>query len=155
SNFAAWQTMKACAVADARGLVRPACIQPMYNLVKRTAEIEILPLAGSEGLGVFPYSPIGAGLLTGKYARGESGRLQASAMYAERYKDASYADASEAFVAFAKERGLSPAALAVAWVGSHPAVTAPIIGARNMEQFEDTLTCLDIALSPEDRAAIS
>lgn len=155
SNFSAWQTVKARAVAEARGYAAPAAIQPMYNLVKRTAEIEILPMAASEGLGVFPYSPIGAGLLTGKYGRGETGRLDVSAMYAERYKDAGYRTASEAFVAYAKERGHSPAALAVAWVASHPAVTAPIVGARSLTQFEDTLTCLDIALSPEERAEIS
>ena len=155
SNFSAWQVMKALSVAALKGLSPLCCIQPMYNLVKRQVEVELLPLAEHEKISVFPYSPIGAGLLTGKYQQGEKGRLQDSAMYAERYKNPAYADTSQQFVAYARERGLSPAALAVAWVGSHPAVTAPIIGARNLQQFNDTLGCLDIHLTQEERATIS
>jgi len=155
SNFSAWQTMKALAVAERRGLPRPAAIQPMYNLLKRTAEIEILPMAAAEGLGVCPYSPIAAGLLTGKYAQGGRGRIQDSSMYAERYRDAQNHAIAESFADYAREHGHAPSALAVAWVASHPAVTSAIIGARSLDQLEETLQAASITLDESDRNAIS
>lgn len=147
SNFAAWQVVKAEHVSREHGFASVVCIQPMYNLVKRIVEVEILPMAQHENLAVFPYSPIGSGLLSGKYLKGGSGRIHESAMYAERYKADEYKRISGEFVALARKHGWSPAALAVAWVGHHPAVTAPIIGARNMDQFNDTLQCLDIDMT--------
>ena len=75
SNFSAWQTMKAIGAAQSRNLAPVHAIQPMYSLVKRQVEVEILPLAEAEGLAVCPYSPMGAGLLTGKYQRKEKGRI--------------------------------------------------------------------------------
>jgi aryl-alcohol dehydrogenase-like predicted oxidoreductase len=155
SNFAAWQSVKALAVARELGLNPLVCIQPMYNLVKRQAEVEILPMAAHEGLAVFPYSPIAAGLLTGKYARGEGGRIDTNAMYKERYQDAHYFQTAERFAAYALERGLTPSALAVAWVASHPAVTAPIIGARNLEQLEQALEAVHIDMTAALREEIS
>ena len=74
SNFAAWQVMKAQAVAQQMG-TRIDILQPMYSLVKRQAEVEILPMAASEGMAVASYSPLGGGLLTGKYQTGGTGRL--------------------------------------------------------------------------------
>jgi aryl-alcohol dehydrogenase-like predicted oxidoreductase len=156
SNFAAWQVEKALGISALRGFVRFKALQPMYNLVKRQAEVEILPMAEAENLAVFPYSPLGGGLLTGKYAgknRPAGGRLVESEMYQIRYRD-TY-DTAERFAEFARERGWEPAALAVAWVGSHPAVTAPLIGARNLEQLEGSLAALEIDLTPELRAEIS
>ena len=155
SNFAGWQTMKAIALAQAKHLAPVVCIQPMYNLVKRQAEVELLPLAQSEGLAVCPYNPLAAGLLTGKYHRGETGRLDQSDMYHKRYQDPQYWEVAERFVRYAEDKGLSPAALAAAWVASYPAVTSTILGARHIEQFNDTIQCLDIELSPEDRAEIT
>jgi aryl-alcohol dehydrogenase-like predicted oxidoreductase len=158
SNFAAWQAAKALGVAAERGFVPIACVQPMYNLVKRQAEVEILPMAAAEGLGVFPYSPLGGGLLGGKYGidrRPERGRLVDVAMYRTRYADAGNYRVAEAFCAFARERGLSPAALAIAWVGSHPAVTAPLIGARDLAQLDDALSAEAIEMTPALRAEIS
>jgi aryl-alcohol dehydrogenase-like predicted oxidoreductase len=155
SNFSAWQTMKAQATAAAKGSIHVVCTQPMYNLVKRQAEVEILPQAASEGLAVFPYNPLAAGLLTGKYARKESGRLNENDMYRDRYKNKTYWEVAERFVQYAAARNISPAALAMAWVASHPAVTAPIIGARNIEQLKDTLGFLDVKLTPEQRAEIT
>jgi len=155
SNFSAWQTMKAIAAAQAHGLSPIVCMQPMYNLVKRQAEVELFPLAVDQHLAVFPYNPLAAGLLTGKYHRDESGRLHESDMYRERYKNRIYWEVSERFVQYAIAGGYSPAALAMAWAASHPAVTAPIIGARNLAQMDDTMQCLSIRLSEEERAAIT
>ncbi|HOF41329.1 MAG TPA: aldo/keto reductase [Candidatus Hydrogenedentes bacterium] len=155
SNFSAWQAMKAIAASRAGGWAPITCIQPMYNLVKRQAEVEILPMAVSERLAVCPYNPLAAGLLTGKYRRGGTGRLDENSMYKDRYADPAYAESASRFVDYAGERGWPPAALAVAWVMTHPAVTSAIIGARNLEQLDETLGCLDISLDPVQRAEIS
>jgi aryl-alcohol dehydrogenase-like predicted oxidoreductase len=158
SNWAAWQIAKALGISEREGLARFECIQPMYNLVKRQAEVEILPLAQAEGLGVVSYSPLGGGLLTGKYGtkrKPEQGRLVEDSMYIRRYGDPVYYEIAERFTAHAKERGVHPATLAVAWVMSHPAITAPIIGARNLEQLEASLAALDVEMTPEWRAEIS
>jgi aryl-alcohol dehydrogenase-like predicted oxidoreductase len=88
SNWAAWQITKALGISAREGLARFECIQPMYNLAKRQAEVEILPLAQAEQMGVTPYSPLGGGLLTGKYGVGqrpERGRLVENEMYMKRY----------------------------------------------------------------------
>ncbi|MDZ4860803.1 MAG: aldo/keto reductase [Candidatus Hydrogenedentes bacterium] len=155
SNFSAWQTMKAIGVARANGYAQVTCIQPMYNLVKRQAEVEILPLALSEGLAVCPYSPIAAGLLTGKYLRGEGGRIKEHPMYAERYKREEYSEIAQRFVDYAQSHGYGASGLATRWVIDHPAVTSAIIGARNLEQLGQALACADIRLTPEERAGIT
>jgi aryl-alcohol dehydrogenase-like predicted oxidoreductase len=158
SNWAAWQIATALGISAREGLARFECLQPMYNLVKRQAEVEILPLTQAEQLGVIPYSPLGGGLLTGKYSftqKPDQGRLVENQMYIKRYSDPGYYQIAEDFAAHAQARGVHPAALAVAWVMSHPAVTAPIIGARNVEQFEGSLASLDIAVTPEWRDEIS
>ncbi|MBI3957919.1 MAG: aldo/keto reductase [Chloroflexi bacterium] len=158
SNWAAWQIMKALGIAEREMLARFACIQPMYSLVKRQVEVEILPLAQAEQLGVIAYSPLGAGLLTGKYSRKDQpdgGRLQENPMYTKRYSLDWYYDTAEDFVNYARGKGYHPVSLAVAWVLSHPAVTAPIIGARNLEQLEPSLDAVNIPVSLEMRAEIS
>lgn len=158
SNFAAWQVAKALGISAREGWAPFACLQPMYNLVKRQAEVEILPLAESEQLGVIPYSPLGGGLLTGKYGplqRPESGRLIENTMYQTRYSAEWVYDVAQRFSHFAAERGFAPVALAVAWAASHPAVTAPIIGGRNPEQLEGSLKAAEIEMTPELRAEIS
>jgi aryl-alcohol dehydrogenase-like predicted oxidoreductase len=158
SNFAAWQVAIALGISAKEGWARFACLQPMYNLVKRQAEVEILPLAQSQVLGVTPYSPLGGGLLTGKYGpaqRPAAGRLVDNKMYQTRYEADWVYEVAGRFAAFATERGFEPAALAVAWVASHPAVTAPIIGARNLTQLEGSLKALEIAMTPELRAEVS
>ncbi len=158
SNFAAWQVVKALGVSAKEGLAAFSCIQPMYNLVKRQAESEILPMAQAERLGVFPYGPLGGGLLSGKYGVGrkpESGRLISNKIYKTRYSDALNFEVAERFVAFASERGFDPVSLAVAWAASHPAVTAPIVGARSAAQLGPSLAAADIPMTPELRAEIS
>ena len=158
SNWTAWQIAKALGLSALHGLARFACIQPQYSLIKRQVEVEILPLAQSEELGVIPYSPTGAGLLTGKYGkdrRPAKGRVMDNPMYSLRYEVDAYYDIADQFTDHARERGLHPVSLAVAWVASHPAVTAPIIGARNLEQLEPALAALDVPMTPEWRAEIS
>jgi len=158
SNWAAWQIATALGISAREGLARFECIQPMYNLAKRQAEVEILPLAQAEQIGVISYSPLGGGLLTGKYGttrRPEGGRLVENQLYATRYGDAAHYEIAERFTAQAQERGVHPVSLAVAWVMSHPAITAPIIGARNVEQLEASLAALDVQMTPEWRAEIS
>jgi aryl-alcohol dehydrogenase-like predicted oxidoreductase len=142
SNFAAWQVMKAQRVAEGLGL-RVAMLQPMYNLVKRQVEVEILPMAISEGFAVVPYSPLGGGLLSGKYAAGGRGRLTTSTMYARRYADEWMHSAAIGLAAVAAELGIHPATLAVAWVARRAGVTAPIISARSVEQLGPSLAALD------------
>jgi len=157
SNFAAWQVAKALGISAKAGWAPFAVLQPMYNLVKRQAEVELLPMALSEGLGVIPYSPLGGGLLSGKYGvarRPEQGRLVSNTMYQTRYHEGWMTQVAEDFTAFAQARGYHPVSLAVAWVGGHPAVTAPIIGARNLAQLEDSLGALKVAMTPELRAEI-
>jgi aryl-alcohol dehydrogenase-like predicted oxidoreductase len=133
-------------------------IQPMYSLVKRQAEVEILPMAEANGIGVIPYSPAGAGLLSGKYLGQATGRLKTNKMYEARYGDAWMFEVAEEYVAFCKERGLHPVSTAIAWVGAHPAVTAPIIGARSMQQLQASLDSLKVEMSPalwSEMAALS
>lgn len=158
SNWAAWQIAKALGISAKEQLARFELIQPMYNLVKRQAEVEILPLAVSEQIGVISYSPLGAGLLTGKYGvnkRPEQGRLVEEKRYTDRYADEMNFVAADRFNAYADEHGMNPATLAVAWVMSNPGVTAPIIGARNLEQLEDSLAAINVDMTPQWRNEIS
>jgi aryl-alcohol dehydrogenase-like predicted oxidoreductase len=158
SNWAAWQIAKALGISKQAGLYRFECIQPMYNLVKRQAEVEILPLALSEEIGVIPYSPLGGGLLTGKYGKHkkpEQGRLVEFDLYTRRYSQPAYFEIAENFSSHAKERNVHPVSLAVAWVMAHPAVTAPIIGARSLEQLRPSLEAVNIKMTPKWRQEIS
>ena len=158
SNWAAWQIAKAVGISAKEQLARFELIQPMYSLVKRQAEVEILPLAVSEQLGVISYSPLGGGLLTGKYGvnkRPEQGRLVEEQRYTARYGDEMNFVVADRFTTYAAEHGLPPATLAVAWVMSNPAITAPIIGARNVEQLEPSLAALDVDMTPQWRNEIS
>ncbi|MCH7958861.1 MAG: aldo/keto reductase [Candidatus Hydrogenedentes bacterium] len=154
SNFAAWQTMHALAVAEREHFAPIVAIQPMYNLVKRQAEVEILPMAQAHDLAVCPYSPMGAGLLTGKYQRREAGRIDVNPMYKERYKDPQYMETSTRFVEYAREHEWSPAALSVAWVAHHPAVTSAIVGARSVAQLDEALESETIELTGAQRNEI-
>ena len=158
SNWAAWQITKALGISAKEQLARFELIQPMYNLVKRQAEVEILPMAASEQIGVITYSPLGAGLLTGKYGvnkRPEHGRIVDEARYGDRYGADEDFVMAEQFTKYAQEHDVKPATLAVAWVMANPAVTAPIIGARNLNQLEDSLAAADFKLTPEMYSEIS
>lgn len=158
SNAAAWQIMKGLGISARKNLARFECIQPMYNLVKRQAEVEILPMAQSEEVGVICYSPIAAGLLTGKYLKADenpTGRIAQNQFYAARYGDEDYVTTARDFVDLCQAQGWNPATVAIAWAGSHPGITAPIIGARRVEQIDGALAALDFPMPLELRQEIS
>lgn len=145
SNFAAWQVMKAQAVAQ-RMDTRIDVIQPMYNLVKRQAEVEILPMCASEGILPVCYSPLGGGLLTGKYGDGRTGRLTEDDRYARRYGVESMHRAAAELTALAHEVGTDPATLAVAWVARHVSGPVPILSGRTPEQIAPSLAAMRYVL---------
>jgi aryl-alcohol dehydrogenase-like predicted oxidoreductase len=158
SNFAAYQTQRAIDIQERHGWTKLACIQPMYNLLKRQAEVELLPMAQANRIGAFPYSPLAGGILTGKYISKvpvESGRMLVNKSYQTRYANTDAASVAARFVEVAKREGMEPAALAVAWVAAHPGVTAPLLGARNVAQLESCLGAADISLSPALYAELS
>ncbi len=158
SNWSAWQTAKALGISEAKNLIKFSCLQPMYNLVKRQAEVELLPLAAAENLGVISYSPLGGGLLTGKYStksKPAQGRIVENTMYSQRYREDIYYEVAENFTNYANELGINPVTLAIAWVKSHPSITAPIIGARNLEQLEPALAAIEVEITDQWRAEIS
>ena len=155
SNWSAWQVQRAVDIQECNRWSRLQVIQPMYNLVKRQAKVELLPMAEANGIGVIPYSPAAAGLLSGKYLGQATGRLKTNKMYEARYGDAWMFQVAEEYVAFCKERGLHPVSTAIAWVGAHPAITAPIIGARNTDQLKDSLAAVDVKMTPDLRAEIA
>ena len=153
SNFSAWQVMKAKALAEKYGFPNVDILQPMYNLVKRQAEVEILPMAKSENIGVISYSPLGGGLLTGKYEtenntsnKNTSGRLHDNAKYKLRYGQSWMYEAASKLQKLAEDINYDPIALAVAWVSYNDAITAPIISARNLKQLKPSLDSVNINL---------
>ncbi|HYW26085.1 MAG TPA: aldo/keto reductase [Terriglobales bacterium] len=162
SNFEAWQLGLASTVIAERRLARITAVQPRYNLLSRTYERDLLPLCGAAGIGVVPYNPLGAGMLTGKYRRGQEppaesrfGWGEYGRMYQRRYWSDRMFDVAEAVAALAGELGVSPARVALAWLLAQPAVTAPIVGASRPEQLDDSVLALDIGLTSEhlDRLA--
>lgn len=138
SNCAAWQAMKMICAARRFDLTLDV-IQPMFSLVKRQSEVEILPMCASEGLLAATYSPLGGGLLTGKYLGGGTGRLTENDKYRARYGQTWMHEAAAGVAALAQEVGHHPAALAVAWVAHHPLRSVPIISARSLDQLRPSL----------------
>jgi aryl-alcohol dehydrogenase-like predicted oxidoreductase len=158
SNWSAWQTQRAVDLEERHDWARLQVIQPMYNLVKRQAEVEILPMAAANEVGVVPYSPAGGGLLSGKYEQKDkpaTGRLVEKEQYNVRYGEDWMHETAARFAAFCAQRGVHPVSMAVAWVGGHPSITAPIIGARNVDQLQASLDSVRIEMTPELRAEIS
>ena len=148
SNYAAWQVMKAQNVAQQLG-TRIDVVQPMYNLVKRQAEVEIFPMAQDQDIALIPYSPLGGGLLTGKYSKGETGRLTNDPRYQARYDQGWMHSTAAALSTLAAELDTSPATLAVRWVLTHPAGPSPIISARSAAQLQPSLAASSFDMSPE------
>ncbi|MEL6959436.1 MAG: aldo/keto reductase [Pseudomonadota bacterium] len=147
SNFAAWQVVKAQAIAQSFG-TRIDALQPMLNLVKRQVEVELLPMAQDQDIAVFAYSPLGGGLLTGKYVRATAdGRLAVDDRYKARYGQAWMHDAATGLVEIAEREGVAPATLAVAWIRHHAPQVAPILSARSAAQLAPSLDGLDYQMS--------
>ncbi len=155
SNYSAWQIAKSLGLARELGVARYDCFQPQYSLVCRSIEREHLPLCLEEGVGVIPWSPLAGGLLTGKFRKGqgipEGTRLETQDMGRERFFNERNLDIAETVIAVAEELGTQPNQVALAWVVAQPGVTAPIFGARSLEQLEGNLAAADLAI-PEDAA---
>ena len=154
SNFAAWQVMKAQTVAAGFD-IRIDVLQPMYNLVKRQAEVELLPMCASEGILAATYSPLGGGLLTGKYSRGASGRIDSDARYSKRYGPAAMHAAAAGLADLAAELNTDPATLAAAWVARHPSRPVPLLSARTPEQLRPSLDAMSFGMDNALYARIS
>ncbi len=145
SDCAAWLVMKAREAE--RGLdVEVQFLQPMYDLVKRQAEVEILPVAIEEDLTVRPNSPLDDGLLTGKCAAGETRRLTANVTCAARHQLEWMHEAVANLIKIAEEAGTAPATLAVAWIARHPGIWGPIVSAGSTEQRAPSLAAADFGI---------
>jgi aryl-alcohol dehydrogenase-like predicted oxidoreductase len=154
SNYAAWQVMKAQSVAKSLG-TQIDVIQPMYSLVKRQSEVEIFPMAADQDITVVPYSPLGGGLLTGKYAKGETGRLTTDARYQARYAQDWMHKTAAQLAALGAELGVNPATLAVAWAAGHAVKPLPIVSARSKEQLRPSLLAEQFEMTPALYARIT
>ena len=156
SNFAAWQIMKAQYISKINHFPLIEFLQPMYNLVKRQVEVEILPMAHSENLNVISYSPLGGGLLTGKYdqdhkrsQKNEIGRLDHNEKYQKRYGQNWMNKVVKDFIKLSKELNYNPISLAVAWVIYNQDILSPIISARNLKQLIPSLDSMKISITKE------
>jgi aryl-alcohol dehydrogenase-like predicted oxidoreductase len=147
SNFAGWHIVQANEAARARHSLGLVSEQPLYNLAERTVELEVLPACRAYGVGVIPWSPLGGGLLGGILRKAREGR-SASGQVLDRLE--AHRAQVEEYEGFCDELGERPADVALAWLLRQPAVTAPIIGPRTMEQFEGSLRALEVAL--DDKA---
>ncbi len=158
SNLSGWQLAQYLSVSDAHLYSRFISIQPVYNALNRSIELEILPLCEDQGLGVIPYNPLAGGVLTGKYRREaalpKGSRLNDFEFYRDRYLTDQMFDIVDRFLGAASEIQITPAQLALAWVMAEPRITAPILGARSLEQIKDSLKGAAIHLTPEQRAEI-
>ncbi|HET7560369.1 MAG TPA: aldo/keto reductase [Limnochordia bacterium] len=158
STFAAWQIVESLWTADARRLARFDCEQPPYSLFVRAVENDVLKVTRKYGLGVIPWSPLAGGWLSGKYKAGAA--LPEGSRGAKRNWDLTTESAQKRLAALPKleqiaaEAGKSLSQFALGWVLSHPAVTAPIIGPRTMEQLEDNLGAVGWTVTPEMRQAV-
>ena len=157
SSMAAWQFAKALHVSDRHGWARFVSMQNHYNLVYREEEREMLPLCVDEGIGVIPWSPLARGFLAGNRAAadragssGATARTTSDDIAHRLYYSESDFRVVDRVAAVARERGVKPAQIALAWLLRQRAVTAPIVGASKLEHLEDALGALAIALSDEE-----
>ena len=160
SNWPAHKVARALGRGELKHWARIDSVQPRYNLLFRPFERDLLPLCHEEGVAVIPYNPLAGGLLTGKHA-GDAAPQQGSrftlgragTMYQTRYWDEHKFETVEVLRTVAAEAGLSMATMAVRWVLSHPAITAPIIGASRPEQLADSLAAAEAGPLPDDLKA--
>ena len=159
SNFRAWRVCEALWTSDKLGLARFAAVQPLYNLVNRDIEVELLPLASEHDLGVVTYSPLARGILTAKYRPGEAfPEGSRAARNDKRLREAELRDESLAIsqrlAEHCAKRGVAPSQFALAWCLANRILTAVILGPRTMEQLEDNLAALSVQITPEDEAFV-
>lgn len=152
SDTPAWVVSRANTMAELRGWTRFAGLQLRYNVADRAAERDLLPMARSLDLGVTAWNVLGAGVLTGKYRRGEGEGGRAEGW--EEIPEA-HLKAGDEVSALAEEIGASPSQVALAWVRQQPGVIIPLVGARTKAQLEDNLGCLDLELTQEQLARLA
>ena len=143
SNFAGWHIARACETAGRRGMLGLVSEQSKYSLAARTVELEVLPACRAYGLGVIPWSPLDGGLLGGVLQKLEKGRRAAEGVQKRVDK---IRPQLQAWESLCDELGQKPADVALAWLIANPAVTAPIIGPRTMDQLTGSLAALEIKL---------
>jgi aryl-alcohol dehydrogenase-like predicted oxidoreductase len=143
SNFAGWHLAQACETARARHFLGPVSEQSLYNLVDRTVELEVVPACQGYGLGLLPYSPLKGGALGGAPSQAAGGRRASDNVQRAL---ARHRPALEAFEKLCEKLGLAPAHVAIAWLLSRPAVTAPIIGPRTAAQLDEAAAMVDTQL---------
>jgi len=153
SNFAAWQIVRAHWLAERGGLTPPLVVQPMYNLLSRRIEQELLPCCREFGLGVFVYNPLAAGLLTGKHNYGagpaKGGRFDVLPYYVDRYWTESLFSAVTRLSVLAASINRSLISMSLTWLLRRPDITGIILGASSLEQLEENLNAFGDPL-PED-----
>ena len=151
SNESAWGTMRYAHAADAKGLPRVQSIQNAYSLINRTFETALGEVALREKVGLLAYSPLAQGYLTGKYLNGAKPAGARSTLFnrGQRYEKPGSEEAIKAYVALAKEAGLDPAQMALAFVNSRSFVTSNIIGATTMEQLKTDIASIDLTMTDE------
>lgn len=159
SNFRAWRLCEALWTSDKQGLAKFACVQPLYNMVNRDIEVELLPLCQEHRLGVVSYSPLARGILTGKYKPGEAFPEGSRASRNDvRMRQAELRDESlvisQALADHCRARGCPPSQFALAWCIANPILTAAILGPRTAEQLADNLGALSVKITPEDEAFV-
>ena len=157
STTPAWKAMESIMASELKGYVRFVSEQPPYNLLDRRIENEMVPFCQEYQLGIFPWSPLAMGILAGRYADADktpeaSRAALRGGIYAERVT-ARGIEVGSRFVQLAKDRGISPAQLAVLWVKDQPGITAPLIGPRTLEQLEHFLPVMEMQLDDQTRAA--
>ncbi|EPH40818.1 aldo/keto reductase [Streptomyces aurantiacus] len=156
SSMFAWQFAKAQHVAETHGWTKFVSMQNHYNLAYREEEREMIPLCLDQGVGCVPWSPLARGLLTGSRERGGAQRtIRAGSdqLAGKLYGDADF-DVVDAVREVAGERGLPPAQIALAWLLSKPAVSAPIVGATKLKHLDDAIAAVEVSLSEEEIARL-
>jgi aryl-alcohol dehydrogenase-like predicted oxidoreductase len=151
SNESAWGTMSFLKHADAKGLARVQSVQNAYNLLNRTYEVALAEVSMEEKVSLLAYSPLAQGYLTGKYLDGARPPGARTTLFnrAQRYENLTAEAAIRKYVALAKEVGLDPAQMALAFVNSRPFVTSSIIGATSMEQLKTDIGSVHVTITPE------
>jgi len=165
SNYTGWQLQKAIEMSRRMGWEQYVCLQPLYNLLDRSMEWELVPICHNEGLGIIPWSPLRGGWLGGKYQRGMEAppagtrvEMAETRGWGETFRD--YAtehtwNLLDVLYAVAAESGHTPAQVALRWLMQRPGVTAPIIAARTFAQYEDCMGAIGWALTDDQMARLT